>query len=79
MVQQEAIAAFNTHAVAAQQADIMVDIGLTKPGTQLVYRYHSDTPESPPQETVQVQDTNGIAFVSLPLPPAGMIILSHQD
>ncbi|MGF1535935.1 MAG: alpha-amylase family glycosyl hydrolase [Elainellaceae cyanobacterium] len=76
LFQQEVLVVFNTHAVEAREAEIMVDPSLSPPGSQLTYQYRSDALDQPNLETVTVQGAKGVAFVSLQLPAAGMAILA---
>ncbi|MGF1515454.1 MAG: alpha-amylase family glycosyl hydrolase [Elainellaceae cyanobacterium] len=76
LFRQEVLVVFNTHATEARRADVMVDFGMTPPGSQMTYRYRSDALQSA-GETVTVQELDGVAFVSLQLPAAGMAILAR--
>lgn len=78
----EVVVVMNTHGLETRGADVTVDENLSPPGSKLRVLYRADWTDEqlkqpPTEETVIVKhsETDGRAYISLSLPPAGMVIL----
>jgi hypothetical protein len=77
---QEAVVCLNCDGAAQRAAQITVDANLHPATSSFTVRYRSDWSNEhlghPPHEAVAVQSADGRSFISVSLPPAGMMILA---
>ncbi len=81
LADHEVLIALNTNGIEPRGAEVTIDAGFHRPGSQLRVLYRADWSDAqlrnpPTDERVEVQHTtDGRAFVRLDLPAASMVIL----